>query len=223
LSRLKLPEPVEHITKKDAKPLLTRPNHSYAFSIEPDYGTNGAVNARRSKQERQSRGPAPLNKAALDRLAIIYVGRYATTRKKLSDYLSRKVRERGWNDEEIPPIAAIVERMVALNYVNDEAFARMRAEGLTRRGYGPSRVALALRHAGINDEDAHDAKANSEAAAYESALAFAKRRRIGPFVRTPTSDQTQRNKALAAMCRAGHSYEIAQQILTKNAESGDES
>ena len=50
--------------------------------------------------------------------------------------------------------SALVERMAALGYVDDRAFAAARAAALGRRGYGERRVGEALRAAGIDEEDA---------------------------------------------------------------------
>ncbi len=155
----------------------------------------------------------PLDAAALDRLAITYVGRYATTGKRLSDYLLRKVRESGWNGDGAPPVAAIVERMIALSYIDDEAFARMKADALGRRGYGPLRVKMALRHAGVGEDDARGAHDSAEKTAFDSAVSFAKKRKFGPFSGGKAFDQAARTKAMAAMCRAGHSYEMASRVL----------
>ncbi|KTW08260.1 RecX family transcriptional regulator, partial [Sphingomonas sanguinis] len=38
----------------------------------------------------------------LERLALRYVERFATTEGKLVDYLTRKLRERGWAGEGAP-------------------------------------------------------------------------------------------------------------------------
>ena len=45
----------------------------------------------------------------------------------------------------------------------------------------------------------------------DSALAFARRRRIGPFA-TVAADRAQREKQIAAMIRAGHSFTLARRI-----------
>ena len=45
------------------------------------------------RQERRTL--PPLDAAALERLALRYVERFATTRGKLTDYLRRKIREIG--------------------------------------------------------------------------------------------------------------------------------
>ena len=73
-----------------------------------------------------ARPPTPLDPARLERLALRYVERFATTRAKLRRYLERKLRERGWGADAAPDTAALVERMAALGYVDDAAFAEAR-------------------------------------------------------------------------------------------------
>ncbi len=163
-------------------------------------------------QSHKDRTKRPLDRTRLDALALFYVGRYATSQKKLRDYLRRKVKENGWVDDTSPPIDDIVARMITLKYLDDEAYATMKAEGMTRRGYGLSRVKMALRQAGISENDAHFAETQSRENAKDAALAFARRKRIGPYARITASADDQR-KAIAAMCRAGHSFEIAHQII----------
>jgi len=103
--------------------------------------------------DRGRRVKPPLDGAGLEQAALFYAGRYATTRARLAAYLGRKVRERGWGDSGAPQIGALVEKMAALGYVDDRAFATARAGALTRRGYGARRVGDALRAAGIGEED----------------------------------------------------------------------
>ena len=56
----------------------------------------------------------PLNRERLHELALFYLGKFATTRAKLSTYLNRKLRERGWEGLEPPEIEQFVERGLAL-------------------------------------------------------------------------------------------------------------
>jgi regulatory protein len=154
----------------------------------------------------------PLDGETLEQAALFYAGRYATTRAKLAAYLQRKLRERGWGGAGEPGIARLVERMAALGYVDDRAFASARATALSRRGYGARRVGAALHAAGIAEEDAAGARAIAAEAAWDAALRFAKRRRIGPFA-DREADRPAREKALAAMLRAGHPVEIARRLV----------
>jgi regulatory protein len=155
----------------------------------------------------------PLDAEALEQAALSYAGRYATTRAKLAVYLRRKLRERGWNGEEEPPVARLVERMAALGYVDDRAFASARAAALSRRGYGARRIGAALRGAGIGEEDGAEAREIAAAAAWNAALRFAMRRRIGPFAEKEV-DRPAREKAFAAMLRAGHPMHIARRLVS---------
>jgi regulatory protein len=153
----------------------------------------------------------PLDQDSLERAALNYAGRYATTRAKLIAYLERKLRERGWSEPNEPPIARLAERMFELGYVDDRAFASARAEALGRRGYGPRRVRQALRAAGVAEEDAAEAQEEARRGAWEAALRFARRRRIGPFA-TSDGDHQACEKALAALLRAGHPTELARRL-----------
>ena len=158
------------------------------------------------------KAPRPLDAAALDMLALAYVGRYATTRARLGDYLRRKLRERGWDGEGTPPVESIVARLAELRYVDDAAFAEARGAALSRRGYGERRVAQALAFAGVDEMDAAPARAAVKENALDAALTFARRKRIGPFAKSETGSD-QRRKALAAMLRAGHDLSVSRRIV----------
>jgi regulatory protein len=157
--------------------------------------------------------PVPLDSAKLDELALTYVGRFATTRAKLGSYLARKLRERGWAGERSPDPEAVVERLAALGYVDDVQYALSKARSLTGRGYGPRRVRHSLYAAGIAEEDGEAARELAGTEAAEAALRYARRRRIGPFA-AEMPDIVARERALAAMIRAGHSFAIATAILS---------
>lgn len=164
------------------------------------------------------RNASPLDEAALERLALRYVGRYATTRAKLTAYLHRKVMEHGSSGDMRRPIESIITRFAGLGYVDDRLFGEARAASLQRRGYGGRRIDAALRQAGIEEEDRHQICNQADENAWESALAFARRRRIGPFA-TDVQDQDARRKAFAAMLRAGHDMDMARRIV--QAEPGN--
>lgn len=154
-------------------------------------------------RERNKRQAAPLDSDGLERLALFYAERYATTRFRLRAYLGRKLRERGWAGTGDPPLDALVERFGRLGYVDDRAFAESRAASLIRRGYGERRVAEALRAAGIESGDSEQAREEAKGEAWNAALRFARRKRIGPFA-AEAPDREGRRKAAAAMLRAGH-------------------
>lgn len=180
------------------------------FKFGYQCGTNMAVPSSRPSREPR-RPPPPLDAAALDRLALRYVERFATTRGKLSQYLSRKIRERGWEGAPAD-VATVAERMATLGYVDDRGFAEMKGAALSRRGYGPRRVADTLRAAGLDADDAAPALEEARGVALESALALARRKRIGPFA-AERADPALRQRQLATLLRSGHDMRVARRIL----------
>ena len=150
----------------------------------------------------------PLNDADLDRLALRYVERFATTRVRLAAYLARKIRERGWAGTASAEPAALAEKLAGLGYIDDRAFAEARAASMGRRGLGARRVTQALRFDGIGEADAEAIAPAIEADVTASALAFARRKRIGPYARE-APDPKAREKQVAAMVRAGHAPSLA--------------
>jgi regulatory protein len=158
----------------------------------------------------------PLTPASLNELALTYVGRFATTRAKLARYLRTKLRERGWDGAEEPTIDEIVDRCAKNGFVDDAAYALSKARSLIGRGYGTGRVRQKLRAAGIADDDAKPARNLADEEAVEAALCMARRKRIGPFA-TAVTDRASREKALATMVRAGHSFGLARAIVSLDA------
>ncbi|MGA9582327.1 MAG: RecX family transcriptional regulator [Allosphingosinicella sp.] len=169
----------------------------------------------RSRPDRRPR--PPLDAEGLERLGLFYAGRYATTRSRLAAYLRRKLRERGWSGAGDPPVERLVERFAELGYVDDRGFAAARSASLLRRGYGERRVQSALRGAGIAEEDSAGARDISEEEALAAAHRFARRRRLGPYAGT-VPDRSARDKAAAAMLRAGHRLDLVRRVLAASPE-----
>jgi regulatory protein len=169
------------------------------------------MNDTGSRPKRRDRTPKPLDSARLQDLALAYVARFSTSAAKLERYLRRKLRERGWDGEGEPQVAALVERYVDLGYIDDEAFARARSGSLLRRGYGQRRVRQALGEAGIA-EDLRERVRPGEGETRRAALTLARRRRFGPFG-SEAPDKPLREKQIAAMLRAGHPLDNARQIV----------
>jgi regulatory protein len=160
---------------------------------------------------RPDRKPSPLSDTKLEELALGYVARFATTRAKLEAYLVRKLRERGWDGDEMPDAAALARRFAEAGYVDDAVYARMKSDSLLRRGYGGRRVGEALRAAGVAETLRQDV-APAAGEARRAAFALARRRRFGPWA-DPLPDRPLRDKQVAAMLRAGHTLDNARQIV----------
>lgn len=179
------------------------------------------------KRRGEKRAKPPLNETSLRDLALHYAARFATTGARLEAYLLRKIRERGLAEDADgrtvqPDVPALVGRLVELGYVDDDAYARMRARDLGARGYGGRRVDEALRYAGV-DEGVRQAHAPGEAASRRAAALMAQKRRLGPWARergegdNPLAVRKVHEKAVAAMLRAGHQYDHVRFVLAARA------
>jgi regulatory protein len=160
---------------------------------------------------RTRRIPPPLDARRLEELALAYVARFATTRAKLESYLARKVRERGWDGEAPPALAALSERFESAGYIDDEAYARAKSGSLMRRGYGMRRVGQALGAAGV-EEAVRERVSPGETERRAAALVMVRRKRYGPFASEP-AERAQREKQIAAMLRAGHAMDHVRALL----------
>ncbi len=168
-----------------------------------------------SRRNPSDRSRKPLDAAKLDELALAYVARFATSRAKLTRYLSRKIRESEWTSDSDAMAAceAVADRMERLHFLDDKQYAVMRAGAMTRRGLGVRRVKAQLYVDGIAPEDSGEAVAEAEDKALASAVGFARRRRFGPFAVRAAEDPKERERQVAAFARAGHSLALARRIL----------
>lgn len=120
--------------------------------------------------------------------------------------------ERGWEDNDEPPVEPLANRMAELGFIDDAAFAMARAEALQRKGLGGRRLGPVLRAAGIEEKDAAPAREAANGHAWASALRFAERKRIGPFA-VAVPDRETKAKQFAMLMRAGHPAETARRLL----------
>ena len=170
------------------------------------------VTKPRTYERTEKRPPKPLDARRLNDLALHYVARFATSAAKLEDYLKRKLRERGWDGEDEPNLSVLTEKFVAAGYIDDEAYARAKSGALLRRGFGNRRIGQALNAAGISEDIRAEVRAG-EAAERHAALALAAKRRFGPFG-SAELDRPARDKQIAAMLRAGHSFDTARALIS---------
>ncbi len=187
------------------------------------------------KRPRRPAGPPP-NAARLREAALAHLARFAATEAGLRRVLERRIARwaraaeaEGQAREAIAAstatlhaeIATIAKSLVAVGAVNDAAFAESRARRLARSGHSRRAIAAHLAAKGIETETAAAALPDGEGAELLAAIAFCRRRRIGPFARM-APDAPARMKALAALARGGFAQAIARRALAMDpAEAED--
>jgi regulatory protein len=151
----------------------------------------------------------------LERWALHYLGRYASSAENLRRVLTRRVRRHA--PKALPAAGALIDALVARyrksGLLDDAAYAAAQVDSLHRRGESMRAVRARLAAKGVPAADVADAVLGLRAAAPDpdlvAACAFARRRRLGPF-RTTAADPA---RELGAFARAGFSRRVAEAVL----------
>jgi regulatory protein len=151
----------------------------------------------------------------LERWALHYLGRYASSAENLRRVLLRRVRRRA--PEAISATAGLIEALVSRyresGLLDDAAYAAARVQSLHRRGESVRAMRARLAAKGVSAADVSEAVAVLRATAPDpdlaAACAFARRRRLGPFRRAAADHARE----LGAFARAGFSRRVAEAVL----------
>lgn len=160
----------------------------------------------------------PLRPEDLGRLVGDHLARYGTTRAHLRRLLARRIgrslAEHGGDEAALlAALDAALDAAARAGLLDDRAWAESRARSLTRRGVAPRVARERLRAKGVDGATASAAVAGSaEAPELESALAYARRRRLGRF-REPAERAAWREKDLARLVRAGFAWDVARRVV----------
>jgi len=172
----------------------------------------------------RNRPKKPVSEAYLERAAIHYLGRYASTHANLMKVLERKVRRRNEDNapataEQLGWVRAVADNCVEFGYIDDATYAQQRLTGLLRKGKPLRVIAQDLRYKGVPDHIAQATLDNAECDEDRdmdllAAAAYVRRRRFGAFRRAEYDAAAKLEKEKAAMMRAGFSYSMVLKILS---------
>lgn len=175
-------------------------------------------------ERRKKRAPRKATAKYLDNAALYYLSRFATSAENLRRVMMRKVMRSAQHhgtdpDEGRALIEDLIGRFLGSGLLDDRAYAKTRAAGLHRRGNSARVIRGKLKQTGVDDDAitaALDARGedneDGEDPELTAAVTLAKRRRLGPFAIKPPEDDT-REKHLAALARAGFSYDVARRVI----------
>ena len=110
-----------------------------------------------------------------------------------------------------------IEKFVGAGLLNDELYTQGAVRSLRRQGKSKKAIVMKLQHRGVDVRltteklDAHDLE-KPEDGDLVSAIIFIRRKKAGPF------GNADPQKTLAALARAGFSYEIAHKVLGMSRE-----
>lgn len=164
------------------------------------------------------RPPPKITPSYLENAALHYLERFASSRANLVRVLMRKadrsIAHWGGEREDAAHLAeAVAAKLAALGYLDDGAYAEAKVRSLRRKGASTRLIKATLAAKGVEAEAAHGAMAEEEdEAELAAAFTLARRRRLGPF-RPAGARAAFRDKDMAALGRAGFSWEVVRKVV----------
>lgn len=170
------------------------------------------------------RGVRPITAKYLMNAATFYLERYASSAEGLRRVLRRRVRKAQMFDAPVvenvdQAIEAVVQKFVSVGLLDDKAFAQTKARALHRRGTSSRLTRQRLQVAGVDADTVDQAMAGLDQELgvspaqreWNAAVAFARRRRLGPF--RVNERVEHRTRDLASLGRAGFSYDVVKKVI----------
>lgn len=175
--------------------------------------------------------PKRITETYLHNSGLYYLQRFSASTAHFKSVMMRKVKKScmAHPDQDFEACRAMVEALAARfegsGLLNDTVYARGVADSLRRRGRSRKAIAAKMTERGLRKdqieaalESLRDESGVSDSEAeLAAALKFARRKRIGPF-RAGENDPALLRKDLAALARAGFSYDTARKALDFDGE-----
>ncbi|HLI12305.1 MAG TPA: RecX family transcriptional regulator [Alphaproteobacteria bacterium] len=174
-----------------------------------------------TNRDRTSRSITP---ERLERAALAYLERFASSAEKLRRVLHRRLRRAGLAPrdpaytEAAGWIEALLSRYRRSGILDDRAYAEARAARLYRRGAARGQIARRLAADGVDQAVIDAALADlrrdtgGDDADLVAAAILVRRRRLGPY-RAAGARADFRQKDLAVLARAGFAFETARRVI----------
>ncbi len=189
--------------------------HRYSIFVDGDFalGVDEQVMADLGLRPEQSVNTEPVEwRAAEERMSQARAAamRLLEYRPRSRGELTRRLHQRDFDSQ---TISRVMDRLVELDLVNDERFARQMVQSLTRsRNLGKQAIFEKLRRAGISRELA-EAVIEQELADYdESQPAQQAAEKYLPRL-ADIEPAAQRRRLYGYLRRRGFSYEVIQQVM----------
>jgi regulatory protein len=194
-------------------------------------------------QNRQPAGDRPAKKPPkkitdtyLRNYGLFYLGRFASSTENFRKIMRRRIDNscRHHKEQDRAACNEMLERVIAdftrSGLLNDDVYARGLANSLRRRGLSGKSVLLKLGQRGIGNAAAKAALAewdreNGADPDLTAALRTARKKRIGPFassLRETADPEKKKQRALAALARAGFEYDLCLKVMGMPPEEAEE-
>ena len=155
--------------------------------------------------------PKAPDAAYLERAALYYLERFASTSAQLTKVLTRKIMRRcklrGESPEPyIANIAPLIARYQSSGLIDDQRYAEAKIASLRRKGTSKRMIAAKLAQKGIERKLIDKELISDEATELEAARELVRRKKLG-------KDSERLKRDMAVLARAGFSYGVARRAL----------
>ena len=170
--------------------------------------------------------PKKITESHLRNVALYYLQRFASSSGNLRAFLKRRVsRAAKHHETNIEEANAWIDKLIAdyerTGLLNDEVFLTSKLGSLRRKGESRRVIEIKLQQKGLEkDLIAEKMAGEDEDTEWQAALRHVQRKRLGAY-RLPSrmkDDVNYHDKDMAAMARAGFSYELAKRALKEDLE-----
>jgi regulatory protein len=176
------------------------------------------------KGEKKFKPPKKITEKYLYNAGLAYLQRFPASSSHFKSIMMRRVNKscRHHVDQNMEDCVTLLDKTIVkfqeLGLLDDTAYLKGMVTSLRRRGLAAFQIEMKLKQKGLdssaikntlNDFDTDEFDSNENGDIY-AALIFIRKKRLGPY------DLTARytpEKSLAAMARAGYSYDIAKKVL----------
>lgn len=158
-------------------------------------------------------------------ITLFYLSKYEASSEKVRQMLNRRLEKAAYAGEDIPReskqwIENVIQKMKSLGYINDSRFAENQVRILTRQGKSENFIIRKLQQAGIHPDITHTFLETQDESDTYRAVTWLKHHKKGGFrTHLPETDEEIKliyQKDLAALGRAGFSYQTAKEALSES-------
>ncbi len=158
-------------------------------------------------------------KTRLRNIALYYLERFESSEENLRAVLRRRIDKYAFFDKGYNPAEAyrwadeVIEECATQNFVNDERFAGFKINSYLNAGKPKRYIEQKLKQKGIDEQTISRLFDDADYSERETALNFARKKKIGRFRPDEESRLANRQKDLGTLVRAGFDFDIAKEIL----------
>ncbi|MCT4575656.1 MAG: recombination regulator RecX [Alphaproteobacteria bacterium] len=173
----------------------------------------------------RNKKPKKITPRYLENYALYYLERFSSSSENLRRVIMTKIIRscKFYEDDNIEEkkewLNELIDKLQRIGYLNDEMYTNMKARSLRYSGNSKRKIAYKLRQKGLSEEMINKSIQKADKDLYDSdegeletAIKYAKKKRIGRF-RTKEINEKTKEKELSSMARAGFSYDIAKKAL----------